>query len=158
MISSTGALCAICRANPTLTPTPVHRVSLTWACCPPMVVPAPRQLQGTTNHEATAGEGQPWFRHCGLNLLKPEPEAWSSHKSVQSETSRCSGCFNELVSNRAVLVHYTALWVLNCDPSTGRDMTLLQSARDVIHVHPWGSTQHMAVPAEPRASRLSHAQ
>lgn len=36
-------------------------------------------------------------------------------------------------------------------------MTLLQrNARDVIHVHPLGSSQHTAVPAEPRASRLSH--
>lgn len=49
------------------------------------------------------------------------------------------------MSNRAVVVHYTALWVLNCDPSTGRDMwssmTLLwKSARDVIHIHPLSST------------------
>lgn len=53
-------------------------------------------------------------------------------------------------------MHYTALWVLNSDPSTGRDtwssMTQLWSdARDVIHVHPLGSTQHTAVPGEPRA-------
>lgn len=39
-------------------------------------------------------------------------------------------------------MHYTALWVLNCDPSTGKDrwssMTLLgRSARDAIHIQPW---------------------
>lgn len=40
---------------------------------PPMVVPTPCQLQETTNHQATAWEGQQRFRHCGLNLLQPEP-------------------------------------------------------------------------------------
>ncbi|KAI1240457.1 hypothetical protein IHE44_0008880 [Lamprotornis superbus] len=58
---------------------------------------------------------------------------------------------------RAVVVHYTALRVLNCDPRTGRDrwssMTLLwRSARDVIHVHPLGSTQLYLQNQEPAGS------
>lgn len=118
VISSSGALCATCRANSALTPTSVHRVSLTWECCPPMVVPALCQLQGTTKPQLgkdSSDSGIMARTCCNLN-----PEVWSSHKSVHRQTSRCLGCFNELVSNRAVLVHYTALWVLNCDPSTGR--------------------------------------
>lgn len=85
-----------------------------------MVVPTPYLLQETTNHEATAGEGQQRFRHCGLNLLQPEPRGMGVVTS-QSKV-RPAGVQVVLmswVSNRAVLVHYTALWVLIVSPAMG---------------------------------------